>query len=190
MENFWQEKQEWLNKLTLEDAKFIFEQAEKSFNYTIETAKGIYERSNGLLTLVSGVLIGLVAYAIGRWKDTPHLDSLLFTAIVGIFYFLIIGLMFVLQSLTPSEYLLPGTSPKIYFDKVFFHKGIADKDRILSFYKVEIINFQERIEQNTKKNDYRWNVYVLCLRAIFFSPIVMGIAFGIATIASDYSVSR
>jgi hypothetical protein len=184
MENFWKEKQDWLNKLTLEDAKFIFEQAEKSFNYTIETAKGIYERSNGLLTLVSGVLIGLVAYAIGKWKDTPHLDSLLFTAIVGIFYFLIIGLMFVLQGLTPSEYLLPGTNPKIYFDKVFFHKGIADDDRILSFYKVEIINYQERIEQNTKKNDYRWNIYVLCLRAIFFSPIVMSIAFGIATIAS------
>ena len=84
MENFWQEKKEWLNKLTLEDAKFIFEQAEKSYNYTIETAKGIYERSNGLLTLVSGVLIGLVAYAIGKWKDIPHLDSLLFTAIVAI----------------------------------------------------------------------------------------------------------
>ncbi|MGF7072303.1 hypothetical protein [Mucilaginibacter sp. 3215] len=184
MENFWQEKKEWLNKLTLEDAKFIFEQAEKSYNYTIETAKGIYERSNGLLTLVSGVLIGLVAYAIGKWKDTPHLDSLLFTAIVGIFYFLIVGLMFVLQGLTPSEYLLPGTNPKVYFDKAFFHKDIADDERILRFYKVEIINYQERIEQNTKKNNYRWNIYVLCLRAIFFSPIVMGIAFAIATIAS------
>ncbi|WP_121809869.1 hypothetical protein [Mucilaginibacter kameinonensis] len=184
MENFWKEKKDWLNKLTLEDAKFIFDQAEKSYNYTMETAKGIYERSNGLLTLVSGVLIGLVAYAIGKWKDTPHLDTLLFTAIVGIFYFLILGLIFILESVTPSEYLLPGTNPEAYFNIGFFNDRLKDDDRLLAFYKVEIINFKERIEENTKKNDRRWKMYVLCLRAIFFSPIVMGIAFGIANIAS------
>jgi pilus assembly protein TadC len=168
----WKIDYEYKKKLTLEDSKFIFEQAEKSFNDTIETSKKILERSSTLLTLVSGLLVTLVAYSIKKW-EANQFDNLLFTAIFTIVYFFILGVFFIFPNIKPKEYTLPGTQPKKYFVDELFNVTPPTAGRILLLYIIEIKNLQQGIEENRLINEKRWTYYKKSLNLIFLSPAIV-----------------
>ena len=184
LKDFWDANTENLEKLTLEEATFIFAQAEKCLADSIETAKKIYERCYSFLTIISAILISLVAYSIARWETNKTLDTLLITSIALTFYFLCLGLIFLLKNITPRDYQLPGTKPENYFNEFIFNDSLKKQERILKIYQVEIFNYSERININEKINEQRWHNYTLALKFLFFSPLVMGVVLLICIICN------
>jgi hypothetical protein len=170
----WKIDLEYKKKLKLEDAKFIFEQAEKSFGDTSETSKKILDRSSSLLTLISSILIGLVAYSISKWEKTQCFDAILITAILAIVYFFLLGLIYIFPNIRPTEYILPGAQPKKYFvDALFNATPPTDGGRLLLLYMIGIKNLQQGITENKATNDKRWLLYKKSLNLIFYSPVII-----------------
>ena len=97
-------------KLTHEDAKFVFEQVEKQVKDSIETAAIIVNRTSSLLTIISGLIIGLTAYIIQEWEGTSLLSNMLISAIAGDIYLFIIGFLCVLN-IRPRTYKPAGSLP-------------------------------------------------------------------------------
>jgi hypothetical protein len=167
----WKIDLEFKNKLKLDEAKFIFEEAEKAFNDSIETSAKILDRNSSLLQLVAGILVGLVAYSIGKLEKSSYLDSLLITAISGIIYFFCLGLFFIFPNIKPTEYILPGTQPKKLFVEAIFNT--PDDTRPLLLYMIKITNLQQAISFNREINDQRWKFYKRSLNFLFYSPIIL-----------------
>jgi hypothetical protein len=169
----WKINIEFKQKLKLEEAKFIFAEAEKAFNDSIDTSIRILNRNSSLFQLVAGILIGLVAYAIGKWEKNADFDSLLITAISGIAYYLLLGLVFIFPNIKPTEYVLPGTQPKrLFVDAIFNTPDDKDKREVL-LYIIKITNLQAGIDSNRAINDKRWEYYKRSLNFLFYSPIVL-----------------
>lgn len=163
---------EYKKKINCEEAKFIFEQAEKSFVDTIETSKKIFERSSSILTLLSGIVVGLVAYSIGKYEKNNCIDELLLTSLTSIVYYLSVGYLFVFPNIKTSEYNLPGTQPKKYFNDDFFNAN-PPQGKLTLLYLIEIKNIQDGIDGNKEVNEKRWKLYRKSLNWIFYSPIVI-----------------
>jgi len=174
---------EYKKRITIDEAKFIFSQAEKSFNDTIETSKKIFDRSSSVLTLVSGIIVGLVAYGIGRYEKNEHFDELLLTSIIATIYYLAIGYLFVFPNIKPKEYNLPGTQPKRYFNDEFFNANPPQGREVLP-YLIEIKNLQDGIDENVDVNKKRWASYKKSLNWIFYSPIVIAVVYLIVKLIS------
>jgi hypothetical protein len=124
-----------------------------------------------------------VTYIITNWQLHKTMDVLLVTAIITAFYFLSLGLIFILNNILPADYMLPGTLPENYFSKAFFNKKLPDEKRIVELYKVELINYQKRIAFNATQNQKRWRNYTWSLKFLFFSPIVLGIIYFLLSLA-------
>jgi len=165
---------EFKTKVTLEDCKFIFERAEKAFDDTIETTQKILDRCTTLLTLVSGIIVGLVAYSIGKWEKEGAFDTILTTAVIAIAYYFFIGLFFIFPVIKPRNYILPGTQPRKFFVKQLFDiTPPAEGGRVFFLYLIEIKNIQEAIVRNRVENDNRWDLYKKSLGFVFYSPLVI-----------------
>jgi hypothetical protein len=74
------------NKINKDEAKFILDQAEKTLKEIGELSKEIVGRSTTLISVVSGILIAIVAFITNRWETTRQFDSILITAILLAFY--------------------------------------------------------------------------------------------------------
>ncbi len=167
----WKIDPKFKQKLTEEDAKLIFEEAEKAFNDSIETSIRILDRNTSLLQLVSGILVGLVAFSISRWEKNFYFDSLLITTIAGIVYFFLLGLLFIFPNIKPKIYVLPGTQPKkLFVDPVF---DTSKENRVLHLYMIKITSLQEGIDDNRALNNTRWDYYKKSLNFLFYSPIFL-----------------
>jgi len=163
-------------EIKCEEAKFIFEQAEKSFNDTIESSKKILERCSTLLTLLSGIIIGLITYSIGRYEKNNCLDSILITSILSAVYYFSVGLFLIFPNIQPTEYTLPGTQPKRYFNDALFNAN-PPQGRLTLLYLIEIKNIQDGIDENTFVNERRWKIYKKSLYFLFYSPIAIVVAY-------------
>ncbi|TSJ43721.1 hypothetical protein FO440_05895 [Mucilaginibacter corticis] len=167
----WQFDVKYKQKLETEEAKLIIEGAETAFNDSIETSVRILERTTSLLQLVAGVLVGLVAYAIGDWEKTASFDAILVTAIAGITYYFLLGIFFIYPNIRPMEYVLPGTQPKKVINDTVF--DLPKDNRLKLLYITRITNLQAGITENRAKNDKRWKIYKQSLNLLFYSPIVL-----------------
>jgi hypothetical protein len=163
-------------KLTKDDAVFIFNQAEKLLNDSVETGTIIVDRTNTLLTIIAGVVIGLTGYTIDQVDKKGQFTDLIITTTIGLTYFLLLA-FFIIKNLQPHPYKVSGSLPKNLFSDPFFRNVITDDKRIIHFYVSEIENYQFRIEENNKKNSYRWKLYRKTLWAIILSPAVLIVAY-------------
>jgi hypothetical protein len=168
----WKILPEYEAKLTLEDSKFIFERAEKSFNDTIDTSKRILERSSSLLTLVSGLMVAMVAYSVKKWVDCPAFDSILITTMLAIVYLFVLGIFYIFPNIKPKLYTLPGTEPKKYFVEALFNATPPPQGRVLFLYINEIRNLQKGITNNSLLNKKKWRRYKTALNLVFASPLI------------------
>lgn len=166
-------------KVTKEDSKFIFEQAEKLLKDTIDTASIIVSRTNTLITILSGIIIGVTAFVIKEWNEKHVIDELLLTSVIGVFYLFLIAL-YTIRNIQPNSYSATGSLPIDLFVDMFFVDSIRNDDRIIRFYVSEIENYQFRIERNSKVNKARWREYKFSLWAFLMSPIAFILAYLLA----------
>lgn len=159
-------------KLTLNDAKFIFDQAEKLLIDSVESGETIVNRMNTLITLITGSLLALLGYIISRAGDNFVFDSAMFTASVGALSLYILA-VYSFQNNQPKNYLLPGTVPKDLFDPAFFDTAIQNEERIVMYYVNEFENYMYRIEINNAINAERWKRYSRIARALLWLPVVL-----------------
>src|SRR5258706_1261345 len=172
----WKAKDLHKGKLTKEDAKFIFEQAEKQVKDSIESAAVIVSRTNTLLTVVAGLIIAITAYIIKKWFEQNIFDDLLISAVIGDTYLFTIGFLSVLN-IQPLRYDPVGSLPKDLLSDPFFHESIPDNERIIRYYVSESEDYQVRIEKNNANNSNRWKVYKLSLWAFLITPIIFALAY-------------
>jgi hypothetical protein len=169
---WWQADVSQKEKLTIEDVRFIFAQAEKMLKDSVDTSEVIVNRTNTLITIISGLLIALMGYIITRLNNSSSLDSILFTTIIAIIY-LYITVWCCFENTKPKSYLICGSLPKDLFNNSFFDPQIDSDKRIIHFYVSEIENYQYKIETNNSINRIRWGRYQMLLKAILFLPIVL-----------------
>ncbi|MEZ2338826.1 hypothetical protein AB6735_24460 [Mucilaginibacter sp. RCC_168] len=150
METFWEIDFNKKEKLSIDEAKFIFEQAEKQLKDTVESSELIINRTNTLITLVSGVLIALLGITVSK-METSSLDSIFFAGTLGSIYLFIIGI-YIMKNIQPAKYVIVGEPPKTYFDDIYYSVEPSDETtRLLWYYINTIQQYQKRIELNDKR---------------------------------------
>lgn len=145
------------SKLTPEDAKFIFDQAEKVLKHTLEDSNTIVSRTTTLITILVTLTAAFFGYFINQLNaaSKAHID---WTALIGLLYLFSI-IIYTYPNLKPSTYLVTGALPKDLFIDLFFNPAISDKQRIISYYVSEFENYQFKIEKNSEINKKRWRIY-------------------------------
>lgn len=171
-------------KLTSDDAKFLFDQAEKFLKDSVENSNLIVTRTSSLITLLAGTLIALIGFVITKF-NLKNIDALTIAAIIGVIYVYIL-IYNAFENTKPQVYLIAGALPKDLFADAFFIDGIIDEKRIIHFYVSEIENYQFKIEKNNEINKIRWNRYARLLKAIVYLPLILAAAYIICWILLPY----
>lgn len=165
----WSAKVEHKQKLSKEDAKFIFEQAEKMLKDSVESNALIISRTNTLIPILSTLVIAITGYIINQLGKTD-MQNFLITAAVTDLYFLVLTILAVTNVL-PHPYSAVGSLPINLFDDRFFINAIPNDDRIMRYHISESEDYQTRIEANNKTSSRRWKTYKGTLWALALSPI-------------------
>ena len=165
-------------KLTVEDAKFIFEQSEKYLKDSIDTSAIILARVNTIVAIIAAIIIGLTSYIVSEYRKTCDFDNVLITSTIGVIYFYILG-YFAARNILPNLYFPVGSLPKDLFEDAFFQDAIPKEQRIIQYYVNEFENYQFRIGRNNYINGERWTLYKRTLLGLLFAPIVLFAAYGI-----------
>jgi hypothetical protein len=153
--------------LDKDEAKLIFEQAEKHLKDQIDTSQLIGTKTTTLLTVVSGLLIGMVGFGISRWS-TSGFDSLILTTICGAIYLYVITRK-LLENLKPRLYQSIGLHPRAMFKDSLINERNSSY-RLKAIYINEIIECQKRIDFNNNTNDKRWERFSLAVRLVSYAP--------------------
>lgn len=162
-----------------QEAKFIFDHAEKMLKDTLDTNALIVTRVTTLTTVASTLLIALFGFSISRF-DTHKTDTLFVTAVVGIFYLFIIAVTLFLN-IRPSAYFSVGAEPKDFFNRALINKNNSSY-RMIAFYVNEIHEYQKRILYNKFVNNKRWKLYKISLIMLVLTPIVLSMVYSVLTI--------
>lgn len=162
-----------INRVSLEDVKFVFSQAEKRLDDTVKTGESIASKTMSMITLMAGVLIALSGYTISDWKGLAVATDKDIVAILGSLY--ILGLfMYMLKNVMPNEYFVLGSEPdQLMLPGYFDAKLPLDKITIF-IYMSEIENYNLRIEQNLDVNAGRWKKYRFSVISILMLPVFLG----------------
>lgn len=161
--------------ISVEDAKFIFHQAEERLRGTIFIADYISTKSINIITILVGVISAALTYPISHWKGLYHMDSKQSIAVAAAMYAMLIG-VFLIKNILPSKYHPIGTKPRDLCVPQLFAN--ADKDiRLIDLYLVEIKSYNSRIEYNWKLNDLRYSRYRSALIALYSTPFILAIVF-------------
>ncbi len=165
-----------VNRVSLEDVKFIFSQAEKRLDDTVKTGESIASKTMSMITLMVGVLIALSGFMISDWKSLPSATHKDYTAVIGSIY--ILGLfIYMVNNVLPSRNFVLGSEPEELMIPQFFDEAVQlDKITIL-IYISEIENYNLRIAENLEINRGRLTRYRLSIILLLLLPIVLGITY-------------
>lgn len=162
-----------VDRVSLEDVKFIFSQAEKRLDDTVKTGESIASKTMSMITLLAGVLIALSGYMISNWNGVAlasHKDEV---AIIGSLYS--IGLsIYMIKNVLPNKYYVLGSEPENLMKPEFFDKNVQSDKITIFIYMNEIENYNLRIERNLEVNTRRWRRYRFAINAIVALPVVLG----------------
>jgi hypothetical protein len=172
MESKWELPQANVEKITIEDAKFCLDQAEKQMKEVADTYLVCVNRAITLATLACGGLVALIGYSINRWDTKCVFDNLLISSILGCAY-LIFQCIILTQSIKAKDYATVGVEPKVILAESFFLDTIEDKKRIIYFYINEIESYQTRLEKNKATNKRSWRKFHLSLWLLLLTPIAI-----------------
>jgi hypothetical protein len=168
-------------KLTEPDARFYFEQAEKFLLDLIDAHKTIVDRTNILLGLLITILSALIGYTITKIQDGFGNDHVRDAVIILIIY-LILGGIYLIKNISPTNYMASGSQPQSIFVDYFFKENIPSKDRIIRLLSSEIERYQYRIQINGEINNRKWKVYRNGIYILAAVPVVFLTAYFIAVI--------
>jgi hypothetical protein len=165
-----------VDRVTLEDVKFIFSQAEKRLDDTVKTGESIASKTMSMITLLAGVLIALSGYMISNWKgmaSASHKDEV---AIIGSLYSIALSI-YMIRNVLPNKYYVLGSEPEIMMTPSFFDPAVRIDKITIFIYMNEIENYNLRIEKNLDVNTGRWRQYRFSVNAIVALPVVLGVIY-------------
>lgn len=166
--------------ISIEEAKFILEHAEKQLKDILETSLQIVSRSTTLLTILIGLMIALIGFSIKNWETTHLWNQRIFIAVWFVCYLGVI--VFVLFfNFIPKTYFIAGAEPADFFktDEVF---NLENSDyRMVAIYVNEIIQAQSKIKHNKSANDKKWKNFNWSIYLIGGIPIYIILIYWIST---------
>jgi hypothetical protein len=77
-----------VDRVSLEDVKLIFSQAEKRLDDTVKTGENIASKTMSMITLMAGVLVALSGFMIANWDSSTPAINKDYLAVFGCFYLL------------------------------------------------------------------------------------------------------
>ena len=165
-----------VNRVSLEDVKFIFNQAEKRLDDTVKTGESIASKTMSMITVMAGVLIALSGYTISNWKGFLSATDKDLAAIIGSLY--ILGLFFyMLTNVLPNNYFVLGSEPDLLMVPQYFDAALPQEMTTIFIYMSEIENYNDRIDKNLEVNAGRWRKYRISVVLFLLLPVVLGIVF-------------
>ena len=167
---------EYFKKINKDEARFIFEHAEKQLKETLDTSILIVNRTTTLLTITVGLMAALVGFIVSRLDKMGKFDALLVLSLIALVYLFILAVL-LCRNILAKNYLIAGAEPKDFFLDNFFNEGSTNDNRIICFYVNEIESYQERITKNKQANEKRWKLFNNCIKMIVAMPIVFGIIY-------------
>ena len=182
-EESWKASPENKQKINIEEAKFIFDQAEKLLKETVDVSQIIVSKTTTLITIVIGLLTAMTGFMIGKWENSAceFFSPITLTCLLSILY--LIPICFILfDTIKTREYGAVGRMPQELFNDCFFDQKTKEKDITLVFYVTEIEEYQYKIENNTRTNVKRWKQYNTCLLFIALTPGVVGVIYFLTTL--------
>ncbi len=165
--------------LTLDDAKFIFDQAEKQLKISLETGQTIVTRTIILLTISVGLLTSLSGNIAQNWNKSGWTD--LFTrSSVLIDVYLIAIVLYLAKNIVSHNYMEYGSEPKDLLHNHYVEKyKYNSEERIRYYYLSEAKEYQKRITYNQKGNSIRWKQFGNALYAILLIPIISTVVYSL-----------
>ena len=178
----WQMHPDQEVKLSVENAKFAFDQAEKLLKEEMEISDQVVSRSYNLIALVSGLVSVFAGYCI---NSLDKMDDLFLCSSIGFVYSLFI-LYHLYKSVKGMAYDGIGSLPSELINDKFFlpYYDKDDRFRQRDFYIDEITSYQNRILKNRKQNEQRWDNFNDAIRYIIFMPIGLIVLYLIIAILS------
>jgi hypothetical protein len=177
----WTAKSGNKKELTIEDAKFSFDQSEKFLIQIIDAHNAIIERTNSLLVINLTILIAIIGFNVGKIEGGFGNDVLSSSLWVLITY-LLVGVIYLVKNIKPINYRAAGSQPRNLFIDQFFTENIEKKDRIVYLLCAEIERYQSSITENIKTNNTKWKTYRNGIYILACIPIVFLISYLIIVI--------
>jgi hypothetical protein len=175
--------QEHLDDMDDAQLRFILDHAEKQLKESLSIGDQVVTRTTSVLTITSGLIIGLAGYSINRW-DLGKADPLFWSASLSIAY-LIVPLILMCSLIIPTSYSLTGSPPKPFFSDDFFNEDTTKSNRLSRIYASEIVNYEARIISNLIRNQNRWKRYTTAFLLTAVSPVAFILLYLISSFLSQ-----
>jgi len=167
-----------VDKVSMDELKLIFGQAEKRLDDTVRQGESIASKTMSMITLMSGLLIGLSGYIISVWKSPSFLTNKDLVGIFGCLYILGI-LIYVVRNLMTYKYAVAGSKPEKLINGNYFSEDIRRDKMLLLMYLNEIENYNWRIKHNENLNHRRWHRYRISIFFILGFPFFLVLLYSV-----------
>src|ERR1700679_3531021 len=95
-----------VDRVSLEDVKLIFSQAEKRLDDTVRSGENIASKTMSMITLMAGVFIALSGFIIANWGSSTPATKKDYLAVFGCYYLLAL-LIYTIKNVLPNKYFVP-----------------------------------------------------------------------------------
>jgi len=165
-----------VDRLSMDELKLIFSQAEKSLDDTVKQGESIASKTMSMITLMAGLLIALSGYTISIWKGPTALTNKDLVGIFGCLY--ILGLLiYVINNVMTYKYFVAGSQPKKLINSTYTDEEIPRSKILLLLYINEIEAYNRHIESNAILNRRRWHRYRISVFLFLLFPLVLALLY-------------
>jgi hypothetical protein len=165
-----------IDRVSMEELKLIFNQAEKRLDNTVKEAESIASRTMSIVTLISGVVIALCGYTISIWKGISALAIKDWIAIFGCLYLLGL-LIYIISNIITHRYFMGGSDPERLVNSTYEDDEIPRSKMLLLLYINEIEHYNSRITNNSALNHQGWRRYRISVRLLLVFPFVLALLY-------------
>lgn len=159
------------DRFSLDDAKFIFAQAEKLLDDTIKNYDATTTKSFSILTIINGILAAQITYIFIKFDPQGIFDIKLTTVFVASGY-LFYSTFSLIKNILPNRYRVIGSPPDKLFLNVFFDNENPKEIRTSQIYRIEILSYNTRIYFNMSLNARRLNQFTAATIRLIIYPVV------------------
>ena len=157
-------------KATIEELRFVFDQATKRAEQTSEEGDRLYNKSINIIVVCLPLLSALIGYIISHFS----LNALTILASLSAIVLLIV-VSVLKNSVMPTRYLGSGSYPKDLLTESFY-ENLNNKTTEWYFIMNETIMYQERIEINVQNNTDRNSRLKDCFMFLYSLPLLLILA--------------
>lgn len=161
------------DKVCKDEAKFIFEQAEKLLKNTIESGNSVLTRTAILLSVTVAIFTSVLGFVINRLLPIKKIDCYIYLG-----FFSLLFLAYIIYNLYLNirgyDYKDLGSEPKYLLHDYFFDFNEIEDKRLAHQYLSEIDRYQFRIRKNNEINNKRWSKFnwsLVCV--LIFSGFIL-----------------